>query len=151
MPVYHKFNELLIDYNCHCCARTNIIPFPCYDCCRTSYCSSNCRQKHNAVHRFECVGYRKNFWFEIGIAHLALRTALDGFAEMIGCLRNYNDEKPMTLWKLLQRTAMERVDFSYGNVIQLVTNFQKMDPIDYLSYSMVTFSIHCDNIQIIFV
>lgn len=94
--------------------------------------------KHNdAVHRFECVGYRKNFWFEIGIAHLALRTALDGFGEMIGCLRNFNDEKPMTLWKLLQRTAMERVDFTYGNVIQLVTNFPKMDPVDYLSYSMV--------------
>lgn len=138
VPVYQRFSELPIDWHCHRCARTNIVPFPCYECCRTSYCSSRCRIEHTAIHRFECVGYRKHFWFEIGIAHLALRTMLEGFNEMVACLRNFTDEKPMTLWKLLMRTAQERVDFGYGDVLQLVTNFEKMDADDYMSYSMVS-------------
>lgn len=133
MPVYNDYHPDTIPYHCQNCAKTNCIPFPCYDCARASYCSPLCGDQHKSIHKFECAGYQKNLWMKIGIAHLSFRNFIVGFADAIERL----DEIEATAEQVLKKlTALVAPDYAYGDVLRLVTNFDKMDTSDCLRYAL---------------
>ncbi|XP_017027191.1 SET and MYND domain-containing protein 4 [Drosophila kikkawai] len=63
---------------CHQCAATLMsAPIPCSQCHqRVVYCSRKCREKHLAIHRYECAAYRRDLLKLLGVSHLALRLVL---------------------------------------------------------------------------
>lgn len=137
VPVYSNYNQDPIDLNCQNCGKTNIIPFPCNTCGRASYCSITCRMNHNYCHKIECPGYKINLWYSIGIAHLAMRTFLTGFKEMIEKLRKRQELKtPEEIFIELAYLSAEDRDFRYGQVFRLATNFDKMNRDDLKKYWM---------------
>uniref|UniRef100_A0A182PW12 Protein-lysine N-methyltransferase SMYD4 n=1 Tax=Anopheles epiroticus TaxID=199890 RepID=A0A182PW12_9DIPT len=137
VPVYDPENRTTLpSFDCQKCAKVNVIPFPCPTCGRACYCSSRCRRAHESVHRFECYGYQKHLWYRIGIAHLGLRSFLDGFGTIY---EEMAKAKTATeFYRLLMADTSEEVNrFSdYGRVLRLVTNFDKMDLKDRLRYSL---------------
>ncbi|XP_037046205.1 SET and MYND domain-containing protein 4 [Bradysia coprophila] len=141
IPVSHQFYENPIEQHCQNCAATNIIPYPCHTCKRATYCGLTCLSEHETIHRFECNGYKKHLWFEVGITHLALRTMLCGINELMTKIQHLHDTTPLLAWNELLLTVDES-DFAYGTVLKLVTNFEKTDTDDFLGYvltaSMIT-------------
>lgn len=138
VPVYSDYNQDPIDLNCQNCGKTNTIPFPCNVCGRASYCSITCRLDHNYCHKTECQGYKINLWYSIGIAHLAMRTFLSGFKEMMEKLRKNQEPKtPEDIFIEMGYLSAEDRDFRYGQVFRLATNFDKMDREDLKKYWMV--------------
>lgn len=136
IPVYQKFDQNPVDLHCQNCAATNIIPYPCDHCKRASYCGLSCLNEHKNVHQFECSGYKKHLWYEIGIAHLALRTLLCGIDELMEKIYHSHDTAPLSAWNDLLLTVDE-TDFAYGSVLKLVTNFDKTNSDDFLGYVLV--------------
>lgn len=136
IPVYQKFDENPIDLHCQNCAATNIIPFPCTACKRASYCSISCQSDHKEIHQFECNGYKKHLWYEIGIAHLALRTMLCGINDSIKKIHHLCDTTPLSAWNELL-LSVDEMDSTYGSVLQLVTNFDTTNYDDFLGYVLV--------------
>lgn len=137
IPVYQQFDQNPIDLHCQNCAATNIvIPYPCVVCKRASYCGLSCLTEHKKIHRFECNGYKKHLWYEIGIAHLALRTMLCGINELMEKMNHSHDTAPLSAWNELLLTVDE-TDFVYGSVLKLVTNFEKTNSDDFLGYVLV--------------
>lgn len=134
VPVYNDYDSDTIFYHCQNCAKTNCIPFPCYDCSRASYCNSACLELHKNIHRYECAGYRKNLWMKIGIAHLAFRNFIVGFFESFQVTDELDIGTPDEV--LDQLTQSKRSDFVYKDVLRLVTNFDKMDTSDCLRYAL---------------
>lgn len=131
VPVYGEYAEDTIIYHCQNCAKNNIIPFPCYDCARASYCSIECLDQHKSIHRFECPGYQRNLWMKVGIAQLSIRCFLVGFADSIGKM----GDKSTTPRKLVDKlTETKEKNFIYGDVLRLTTNLEKMRPEDLLDY-----------------
>lgn len=137
IPVCNDYTQNAVSYHCQMCASTNSQPFPCYKCCRASYCSPKCCEDHQPIHKFECVGYQKNLWRQIGIAHLALRNFLVGFNEAFEKISHLKNVRPHDLNERLIRYAEDDRDFRYGEVLRLVTNFDKMDMKDVISYALV--------------
>ncbi|XP_049548997.1 SET and MYND domain-containing protein 4-like [Anopheles darlingi] len=138
VPVYGVQHRTTIpSFDCQQCARVNVIPFPCSTCGRACYCSPICREKHEPVHRYECFGYRKHLWYFIGIAHLGIRSFLDGTVT-IACAINGKAKDAATLFQeLLDGTQNEDNRFcEYGRVFRLVTNFDRMEPDDLLQYAL---------------
>lgn len=135
VPVYNDYDANSISYHCQNCAKTNCVPFPCYDCVRCTYCGPACFEKHKPIHRFECAGYQKNLWLKIGIAHLAFRNFIVGFFDSIDAL---NDDAEVSSPEHILQTliGMDQPDFQYGDVLRLVTNFDKMDSADTLRYAL---------------
>lgn len=134
VPVYNDYDTNSISYHCQNCAKTNCIPFPCYECVRASYCSPICLEQHKPIHKYECVGYQKNLWVKIGIAHLAFRNFIVGFFASIDMLDDAEVSSPERI--LLTLVGINNVDFVYGDVLRLVTNFDKMDASDTLRYAL---------------
>lgn len=134
VPVYSDYNPNAISYHCQNCAKTNIIPFPCYECVRCSYCGPSCLEQHKPIHRFECAGYQKNLWVKIGIAHLAFRNFIIGFFDAVNVLDETEVSSPDEILRTL--LGVDRPDFAYGDVLRLVTNFDKMDSSDALRYAL---------------
>lgn len=135
IPVSQKFDQNPIDLHCQNCAATNIIPTPCGKCKRASYCGLSCLNEHQAIHQFECNGYKKHLWYEIGIAHLALRTMLCGINDLMKSIHHSHDMTPLAAYCLL--LSVEEPSFAYGRVLQLVTNFEKSNSDDFLGYVLV--------------
>lgn len=136
IPVAQKFDQNPIDLHCQNCAATNIIPSPCGKCKRASYCGLSCLNQHQAIHQFECNGYKKHLWYEIGIAHLALRTMLCGINDLMKRINHSHDMTPLAAWNELL-LSVEEPNFTYGSVLQLVTNFEKSNTDDFLGYVLV--------------
>lgn len=135
VPVYNEYDPNTILYHCQNCAKTNCYtPFPCYECVRSSYCHPTCLEQHKPIHRWECAGYQKNLWVKIGIAHLAFRNFITGFFDSIDALDDAEVSTPEEIVHTL--VGINRSDFQYGDVLRLVTNFDKMDPIDTLRYAL---------------
>lgn len=134
VPVYNDYDPNTISYHCQNCAKTNCIPFPCYECVRSTYCGPACHEQHKPIHRFECPGYQKNLWVKIGIAHLAFRNFIIGFFDSIAALDDAEVKSPEQI--LFTLIGINRPDFQYGDVLRLVTNFDQMDPIDTLRYAL---------------
>lgn len=136
IPVSQKFVQNPIDFHCQNCAATNIIPSPCSTCKRASYCSQSCLTEHKDIHQFECNGYRKHLWFEVGISHLALRTMLCGINDLMERIQHLPDATPLAAWNELL-LSVDDTEFTYGKVVHLVTNFEKTDNDDFLGYVLV--------------
>lgn len=134
VPVYNDYDPDTIFYHCQNCAKTNCIPFPCYDCVRASYCSLACLDQHKNIHKYECAGYRKNLWMKIGIAHLAFRNFIVGFFESLKLFEEMESGTPDAI--LNQLNQIKNSDSAYGDVMRLVTNFDKMDPADCIRYAL---------------
>lgn len=133
VPVYNDYDPDSIPYNCQNCAKINCTPFPCIKCARATYCCLSCLDQHKPIHRYECVGYDKNLWMKIGIAHLAFRNFIIGFPDSIEQL----DENETTIDQILDKlSSLTRTNFRYGNVLRLVTNFDKMEAADCLRYAL---------------
>lgn len=134
VPVYNDYDPNTILYHCQNCAKTNCVPFPCYECVRATYCCPACLEQHKPIHRFECAGYQKNLWVKIGIAHLAFRNFIIGFFDSIAVLDDAEVSSPEQILRTI--TGINRPEFQYGDVLRLVTNYDKMDPIDTLRYAL---------------
>lgn len=136
VPIYNDYDEDAISYHCQNCAKTNCIPFPCYVCMRVTYCSTSCMEQHKKIHKFECPGYQKsNIWMKIGIAHLAFRNFIVGFADTV---EKIDDTKSNPKKLLSTLTSIDDKNFCYGNVLRLITNFDKMEPDDILRYALTS-------------
>ncbi|XP_052892696.1 SET and MYND domain-containing protein 4-like [Anopheles moucheti] len=137
VPVYEpNARNTLASNDCQKCARVNVIPFVCATCGRACYCSPQCRENHQSVHRFECYGYQKRLWFSIGIAHLGIRCLLDGFDTIRNEILKANSATACYK-RLLEMTSGEENELGdYGKVFRLVTNFKKMDKDDVLRYAL---------------
>ncbi|XP_052864294.1 SET and MYND domain-containing protein 4-like [Anopheles cruzii] len=136
VPVYDSLSRsTLPSFDCQKCAKVNVIPFPCATCGRACYCSSKCRQQHEALHRFECFGYRKHLWHLIGIAHLGIRSFLDGFGTILCEIRTRRNSAEAWFQELARECEGNRFA-EYGRVFRLVTNFDQMKRDDLLHYSM---------------
>lgn len=131
VPIYND-NKSNILYHCQNCAKTNCLPFPCNECSRASYCSPICLKAHESIHKYECGGYQKNLWKNIGIAHLAFRNFIIGFNDLIAFFENVNEM--ITLKDLLVK--VNEMNGTYADVLKLVTNFSKMDSKDCLRYAL---------------
>lgn len=141
VSVYNDYDPNAISYHCQNCGKTNCIPFPCYECVRCTYCCPASLEQHKPIHRFECAGYQKNLWVKIGIAHLAFRNFIIGFFDSIAEL---DDAEVLSPEQILQTLiGVNRPEFQYGDVLRLVTNFDKMDTSDTLRYALCTVLFFC--------
>lgn len=70
---------------------------------------------------------------KLGIAHLSFRNFVVGFADAIERLDETESTAEQVLEKLMTIIAP---DFVYGDVLRLVTNFDKMDTSDCLRYAL---------------
>lgn len=138
VPVYEECpSEHSLDTDCQSCAKTNVIQFPCKTCHRATYCSLHCRTEHAAIHQYECAGYQLNLWYQIGIAHLSLRTFLTGFPELAQRLAGARDLSLHDAWSRVMQLAASEATFKYGHVLTLLANFDKMsDSKDFIRYSL---------------
>lgn len=137
VPVYNDYESNHISKHCENCAKTNVIPFPCYQCVRASYCSPRCRRLHDIIHHHECPGYEDNLWKRIGIAHLAVRNLVAGFETVIKGTEFEDRTTPLEFWNELMRRSETDKLFTYGQVLRLNTNFEKMESADLLRYALV--------------
>lgn len=135
VPIYNSTEIDPIFYHCQNCANTDCIPYPCPKCLRVSYCSINCQHLHRNIHNLECIGYKKNLWNNIGIAHLAFRTFIVGFNESLEHILNFseNSSPQRILHELIQ---INDTNFVYSDVLKLVTNLDKMNIVDIFSYGL---------------
>lgn len=140
VPVYDR--QARIDFDCQNCASLNIIPIPCHKCCRASYCSVKCLNDHIPIHKYECVGYNMNLWYGTGIAQLSIRTFLCGFHSLVDELKRRKTARssPRKLFETIVYWSEDNQDFQYGRVLELITNFDKMEQVDFFQYSLVCFS-----------
>lgn len=134
VPVCNDYRKRAISRHCQNCAKTNCIPFPCNECCRASYCSPKCYVKHEHIHEYECAGYRKNLWIKIGIAHLAMRNLLIGFSSLMEKIKHLQNASASQAWDAVM--SVSDSDFTYGEVLSLVTNFDKMNRADCMRYAL---------------
>lgn len=143
VPV-HDGSKRITNVDCENCGLTNIIPFLCSDCSRASYCSPSCCADHMKIHKFECFGYKKNLWYQIGIASLSLRTILTGISMLCNKINGLDKKQfknqPEKIFKHLNEICgknynnyfdsdVEKSDEfqPYGQVFGLCTNFFKED------------------------
>lgn len=137
VPAY-SFNDMdEIRYTCQNCAQINCIPFPCYECVRASYCSPACLAEHQLIHKYECVGYGKNLWSKLGNGHLAFRTFMVGFNELVQILeRKLNRRSTVDeVYSVLTADWIEEFP-SYGRVLRIPSLIHKMDTHSALRFAL---------------
>lgn len=141
VPVYDpRARSELPPFDCQYCGEVNVVPFPCSTCGRACYCSTSCRKEHASIHRYECPGYGKHLWYLIGIAHLGIRSFLDGFQCSTEKLDMMEESTPEALFKTVLDTAeAEHKTYPYGRMLRLVTNFENMDAVDLIQYSLTAY------------
>lgn len=111
VPVHNYGVKKYFNTDCENCALVNVWPFLCLECRHSTYCSSTCREEHKRIHKYECEGYKKNLFFEIGIAHLSLRVLLVGFPVLISKLellkRDEFKDKPEKIFENILNISTE--------------------------------------------
>lgn len=136
VPVHDFMEDSERTFNCENCAKTNCLPFPCYDCCSAFYCLPKCMEEHRSIHELECAGYKMNLWRTIGIAHLSFRTFIVGIEESLKTVLLNNAQKLNAFDMMNKLRATTDKQFAYGDVLRLITNFDKMTKRDTLSYAL---------------
>lgn len=118
VPIYTYGVKKYFNTDCENCALVNIWPFLCLDCRHSSYCSNSCRENHKPIHKYECEGYKKNLFLEIGIAHLSLRVLLIGFKSLEGLLesldRTHFKNNPEKIYNFILKEA-NKISQDYFN------------------------------------
>lgn len=71
---------------------------------------------------------------KIGIAHLAFRNFIVGFFESLKVFEKMQSGTPDEI--LNQLNQIKSSDFAFGEVMKLVTNFERMDPADCIRYAL---------------
>lgn len=117
IPVHNYAVKKYFNTDCENCALVNVWPFLCLECRHSTYCSSQCRDSHKNIHKYECEGYKKNLFFEIGIAHLSLRVLLVGFASLVPILESLDKDdfkgNPEKIFEKLLEKARHVTDGDY--------------------------------------
>ena len=121
---------------CSNCCRTNNISISCSTCYRVGYCNENCREEDTHLHQYECEGYRKGLWYDLGISHLSIRTVLSGIDSLITTLWKEGMVLPLQWNEILKHANIDNTNFVYGQVLALVTNLDKMNEDDLYCYSL---------------
>lgn len=125
----------------HCCK--SIIGgtlVSCSDCQNISYCSEDCLQTDYVhVHEFECAGFKKDLWYELGISHLALHIMLTGVRELFQRKESENSLWLSTPngWNDMIKYSKETNGFSYGDVLSLESYTEKINGPDTMRYILV--------------
>jgi hypothetical protein len=142
VPVNNYAVKKYFNTDCECCGLVNVWPFLCLECRHATYCSSNCRESHKILHKYECEGYKKNLFYEIGIAHLSLRVLLVGFSSLIGILESLDKSEykncPEKIYNRIIEKAAEITEnyftseeqsdfFEYAKVLNLQPNLLRND------------------------
>uniref|UniRef100_T1PJF5 SET domain protein n=1 Tax=Musca domestica TaxID=7370 RepID=T1PJF5_MUSDO len=127
---------------CHQCGITGFIPYPCFNCRgRVVYCSLKCQKEHEDLHRYECPGYRFQFFAHGGIAHLALRTILDkgGLLTIIDDLKSKTSDNE--IWKALTKggDVWENSASIYVESLRMVSNLEIMTIMDIKWFALVSY------------
>lgn len=140
------------NFNCQNCGKENIIPFPCYE-CHQVYCSKDCRNSHKNIHIYECIGHKKFLFHEIGIAYLAFRVFIKGFDLLIDdlieelCTNDNNDyqiNNSLDLWsKIIDMAKKKESKNQYYEILNLVSNIEKMNSTDLLQYRLTAIMLTC--------
>lgn len=118
--------------HCQHCGEINCVSISCPECKSASYCSKKCLDDHKYIHQLECAGYQMNLWMNVGIAHLAFRTFITGFDES---KRKFAIMRPnLTASQVLVDLIGHDTNFVYRDVLNLVTNFDKMNARDLFIY-----------------
>jgi hypothetical protein len=157
VPVHNYGVKKYFNTDCEHCALVNVWPFLCLECRHSTYCSSTCRESHRSIHKYECEGYKKNLFFEIGIAHLSLRVLLVGFNSLTPLLESLDrteyKSNPEKIFNLILSKAKEKAEdyffrnekddkfYEYARVLSLQPNLlrnetfpQRNFPYAYVSY-----------------
>jgi hypothetical protein len=114
IPVHNYGVKKYFNTDCENCALVNVWPFLCLDCRHSTYCSSACREEHQKIHKYECEGYKRNLFIEIGIAHLSLRVLIVGMYALIPKLE--------ALDRKVFKNNPEKI---YGKVLELALDESK--------------------------
>lgn len=139
VPLRTKAEKNASSYDCHNCAKTNIVPILCAKCCQGIYCSVDCLHKHEKIHSYECRGYQLWLWYEVGIAFLAFRVFLEGFGQFKSLIDESFDGK--SLEQILQNSV--EVEFcperdQYRLLVSLSTHFEDTCQKDLVTLAMVS-------------
>lgn len=136
VPVHNYGVKKYFNTDCENCALVNVWPFLCLECRHSTYCSSLCRDSHRSIHKYECEGYKKNLFFEIGIAHLSLRVLLVGFNSLIPLFESLDrtefKNNPEKIFNIILSKANEKCQnyfekrddkfYEYARVLSLQPN-----------------------------
>lgn len=138
-PCFTSSEKSLNTFDCQNCAKTNIVPILCKKCNHAVYCSLDCLQGQQKIHLYECRGHQLWLWHEIGIAYLAFRTFLEGFAQFQGLLDENFAGKDL---EQILESAVE-VEFSpereqYRLLLSLQTRFEDMMQGDLVTFALVS-------------
>ncbi len=155
VPVHNYGVKKYFNTDCENCALVNVFPFLCLECRHSTYCSSSCRESHRKIHKYECEGYKKNLFFEIGIAHLSLRVLIVGFPSLRLLLESldrteYKNNPEKILKLILEAAGKESEDYfkiknnefyEYARVLCLQPNLLRNDSFSPRNYPYVYVSI----------
>lgn len=115
VPVHNYGIKKYFNTDCENCCLVNVWPFLCLECRHAAYCSNKCREEHFAIHKYECTGYKKNLFFDIGIAHLSLRVLITGFPTVVEKLKELSSDE----FKQLQDSP-EKV---YDKILEISSDY----------------------------
>ncbi|XP_037952758.1 SET and MYND domain-containing protein 4-like [Teleopsis dalmanni] len=119
---------------CQQCAATLIIPFPCRFCyMQVFYCSLECKKLHKNIHSYECVGYQKQLFGHVGIAHLAMRIMLEGLPQFA---RNLECTNAKEIWESLMNSNNLK-NIEYVQSLNMITHLGEMAKGDIVWFALV--------------
>lgn len=127
VPIHDKDAQHDFPLGCARCARTRM-PQPgtiqCPKCQIVQYCSGQCRQLDERMHRFECAGHRMGLW-NLGITHLAVRCFVAGVCsdDADELFLSYN-KADVTLEQWFDEVEATYSGSRYAEVLRLAHNTQ---------------------------
>lgn len=147
VPIRDKSNQIQLPsiHVCGHCGQSTTIDTSvfCLKCRNISYCNEDClRKDYTRLHEFECDGFSKDLWYELGISHLALHTMLLG---VHGLFERKNSTDPSSKWystpegwhELIIQSANNLENFSYEEVLSLESYTEKECGDDNMRYILV--------------
>ncbi|XP_022225886.2 SET and MYND domain-containing protein 4 [Drosophila obscura] len=111
-----------------CASSLMCAPIPCPQCRqRVVYCCRGCRERHEPIHRFECVAYRKDLLKMVGVSHLALRMVLSYMPSMVPQLQACPDSSEMWSTLMTLATGADKEDEQTPQYLQSLRMISHLD------------------------
>lgn len=128
VPIHDEDAQHDFPMACARCART-AMPKPdkiqCPKCQIVQYCSGQCRQLDERIHRLECAGHRMGLW-DLGIIYLAVRCFVVGVCsdDAQELFQNYKEGED--LQKCFSEVEDNHSGSRYAEVLRLAYNKQNV-------------------------